>query len=91
MSPERLRIPADEVVLAVTSALIVIVPSTVPIQVLVDVAVTVLLIVNPVCAPIAIYEEETTRGELIVADETFIAYPSGLSRVRILPPLNVRV
>ena len=33
----------------------------------------------------------TLSGALMVADVTSIAYPSGLLRVRTLPPLNVRV
>ena len=86
----RLRIAAELPVVAVTSALMVIVPFTVPIQVFVEVAFTELLIVMSDVAAIATYEACTTKWQLIVTDETFMAYPSALLRVSVLPPLSVK-
>ena len=89
-SRPRFRIAAELLVVAVTSALMVIVPFTVPIQVFVEVAFTELLIVMSDVAAIATYEACTTKWQLIVTDETFMAYPSALLRVSVLPPLSVK-
>ena len=73
LSKPRLSIAAELFVVTVTSALIVRVPFTVPIQVLVDVALTVLLIVISFFAEIATFDDFTIKGALIVIDNTFIA------------------
>ena len=89
-SRPRFRIAAELLVVAVTSALMVIVPFKVPIQVFVEVAFTELLMVIPDFALTATYEVCTTKGQLIVTDKASIAYPPALLSVRILPPLSVK-
>ena len=91
ISPLLLRRAADLLVVAVTSALIVIVPSIVPMQVFVDLAFTLLLIVMPFFAPIATSDAVIFKGQLTVMSDTLIAYPPGLFSVKVLPPLIVKL
>ena len=69
--PPRFSKAAEDVVVAVTSALIIRSPSTVPMQVLVEVALTGPLIVSPVCALIAMYEVGIVALPEIVIEPAF--------------------